>query len=397
VSIVAEPSVAPPALAESRVNEFRKLALGAVLFSFGMSLQGALFMNFALDELRIAPSRLGMLEAIRETGGFLTAFSGAVSMRLAEPLAAAGCLILLAVGVGGYSIARRIEHIALASFTWSVGFHLFHPLQQSMNLALVAAGAEGRQLGRLQSYSSFATLLALAFVFTLGRGATFRDLFLLAALSLFAGACVVATIRRDLGHPEKPRLVWRPEAYGLYYRLAFLEGCRKQFFITFAPMVLIRTFGFDREHMAKLMFVNALLTLALAPRFGRLIDRLGERRVLTVNYLCILLAFVGYATIRDPRALSVLFCVDSVLFFFAGALTTYVKKLAVPEEVMPTLAMGVSVNHIAAVLIPLVGGFFWERFDYPLLFIGGTVFAAASVVSVQQMSGKGRRGLRIED
>jgi hypothetical protein len=283
------------ATAAARTLTWRKLVVTAALFSFGLSLQAGIFVNFAVNELNIAPARFGVMEAIRETGGFLTAFSGAATMALAEPLAAAGCLGLLGLGVGAYFFVASFAQLVAASFVWSVGFHLFHPLQQSMNLALARAGKEGRQLGRLQSYSAGATMLAYAFVFTFARwwNLSFRTLFLLAGASLLAGACVVATISRDLGTPERPRLVFKPNQYGLYYRLAFLEGCRKQFFITFAPLVLIRAFHFDRADISQLMFINALLSMLLARRFGAWIDRYGERRVLTINYVCLVLAFVG--------------------------------------------------------------------------------------------------------
>jgi len=47
--------------------------------------------------------------------------------------------------------------------------------------------------------------------------------------------------------------------------------------------------------------------------------------------------------------------------------------------------MGVTMNHIAAVTSPLVGGLVWMKFDYRLVFIGGAAFALTSLIVTQWM------------
>ena len=69
-----------------------------------------------------------------------------------------------------------------------------------------------------------------------------------------------------------------------------------------------------------------------------------------------------------PRVewLYVLYTLDNLLYQSTTCLSTYLQKIADPEDLMPTLSMGVSVNHIAAVLVPLIGGYLWSRFAYPV-------------------------------
>jgi aminopeptidase-like protein len=65
------------------------------------------------------------------------------------------------------------------------------------------------------------------------------------------------------------------------------------------------------------------------------------------------------------------------------ALTTYLNKIAPPEDIKPTLAMGVSMNHIASVVAPLIGGIVWKTLDYSVVFLGGAAVAAVSLIAAQ--------------
>ena len=45
--------------------------------------------------------------------------------------------------------------------------------------------------------------------------------------------------------------------------------------------------------------------------------------------------------------------------------------------------MGVTMNHIAAVTSPLIGGLIWVKFGYQIIFISGALFALISLVFTQ--------------
>ncbi|MCX6344523.1 MAG: hypothetical protein NT018_05540 [Armatimonadetes bacterium] len=47
---------------------------------------------------------------------------------------------------------------------------------------------------------------------------------------------------------------------------------------------------------------------------------------------------------------------------------------------MPTLSMGVSFNHTASVIVPLVGGLLWANFGYGAAFYGGAVLVGISAL-----------------
>ena len=167
--------------------------------------------------------------------------------------------------------------------------------------------------------------------------------------------------------------------YWLYYTLQFLQGCRKQMFITFAIFALVKVHGMPVETTMILVFINQVLVSLSGPLFGRLIDRLGERIMMSISYILLTLVFLGYATIEHRPTLYVLYCVDSLVFFGAIALTTYLHRIAPPEDLKPSLSMGVTFNHISSVTAPLMGGFAWHYFGYSVIFYAGSVIALISL------------------
>jgi MFS family permease len=116
---------------------------------------------------------------------------------------------------------------------------------------------------------------------------------------------------------------------------------------------------------------------------GRLVDKLGERVMLSASYLGLVLVFIGYAILKNVNYLYVLYCIDNFLFVGGIALTTYLNKITTPKDLKPTLAMGVTMNHIAAVTSPLIGGLIWMKFGYQIIFISGALFASISLVFTQ--------------
>jgi hypothetical protein len=54
--------------------------------------------------------------------------------------------------------------------------------------------------------------------------------------------------------------------------------------------------------------------------------------------------------------------------------STYFKKVTVvPEDVSPTLSMGISIDHGVSMTIPFLGGYLWTVLGYKYVFIGGAV------------------------
>jgi predicted MFS family arabinose efflux permease len=301
-------------------------------------------------------------------------------MRIAEPTLGAIALSLVAAGIAAYFGVHNFRSLIGYSLVWSVGLHLWMTIQPSMVLSLADERSKGRRLGQISAVGAVGTILGMGLVFIAGDRIGMRSLFVIAGAIIFLGAITVSMLSKDFGHKEKPRIVWN-RRYSLYYTLTFLEGCRKQVFMTFAVFALVRNYGTPLRIVAVLMIVNNLVNATLAPRVGRLIDRIGERKVLAFCYAALIPVFIGYAVVRIPSVLYVLYCLDNLFFLGSIGLNTYLHKIAKPADVMPSLAMGVSMNHAAAVVVPVVGGYIWTKFDYPTTFIGGAVVVAISVLA----------------
>ena len=372
------------AFARRGTRDLRLLAFTIFCVSFGFGAYFATFNNFVVESLNLLPSQLGILESLREMPGFLIVLVVALTMRIAEPILAAIALVLFAVGLGAYYVVDDMHSLVLYSLIWSVGIHAWMPLSPSMAMNLADEGGKGRRLGQLGAVGAFGTICGMILVLLIGKLIGFRNTFVIAGAVIAAGAVSVSMISKNIGHKEKPRLVLK-RRYSLYYLLVFLEGCRKQVFITFAIFALVRNYGTSLRVVAALMIINQLINVLLAPRVGRLIDRTGERRVLIFCYAALIPVFIGYAVIKHPPVLYVLYCLDNLFFLGSIGLTTYLNKIADPEDVMPSLAMGVSMNHIAAVAVPVIGGLMWMKFGYQIPFFIGAVVVAISVLAVFRM------------
>ena len=55
-----------------------------------------------------------------------------------------------------------------------------------------------------------------------------------------------------------------------------------------------------------------------------------------------------------------------------------------PRDIAPTMAVGFTINHIAAVFLPAVGGLLWVV-DYRIPFFGGAILALVSLMVVQKI------------
>ncbi|MFS1526013.1 hypothetical protein ACL7TT_18225 [Microbulbifer sp. 2304DJ12-6] len=75
--------------------------------------------------------------------------------------------------------------------------------------------------------------------------------------------------------------------------------------------------------IAGLYTVNHLLNLYIAPKIGQLIVRFGERRILTLKYMGLILVLAGYALVESAILAATLYIIDHLFFSMAIAIKTY--------------------------------------------------------------------------
>ncbi|MDQ3411528.1 MAG: MFS transporter, partial [Chloroflexota bacterium] len=181
-----------------------------------------------------------------------------------------------------------------------------------------------------------------------------------------------------------PAITFRKE-YGLYYWLSFLDGSRMQIYFAFAPFVLVEQFGVNARALITLLLVSSLINWRAGAFIGKMVDRFGEKRMLTIGYSLHLLVFLGFAFSRNIWLLYLTYLGYNFLFLFSIGTTTYLRKIARREDLAPSLAMGISLAHLTAVVVPIIGAALWVQLGYQFPFLFGTIFIFISLWLTQKI------------
>ena len=101
--------------------------------------------------------------------------------------------------------------------------------------------------------------------------------------------------------------------------------------------------------------------------------------------------FLAYAVADSKMLVACLYVLDHIFFNFSMAIRTFFQRIAEPGDIASSMAVGFTINHIAAVLLPALFGFLW-MVDYRIPFLGGAVLAVMSLTAVQFISRRPRSG-----
>ena len=127
--------------------------------------------------------------------------------------------------------------------------------------------------------------------------------------------------------------------------------------------------------------VHGILTVLLAPRIGRWIGRWGERKTLTIEYIGLILVFSTYAITDNANIAAAMYIIDHVFFAMAIALKTYFQKIADPADIAATAGVSFTINHIAAVVLPVILGYVWLNSPAAVFFTGSAIAAGSLLLA----------------
>ena len=72
----------------------------------------------------------------------------------------------------------------------------------------------------------------------------------------------------------------------------------------------------------------------------------------------------------DLRVLYGAYVMDHVLFALRVARTTYLKKIAVdPADITPTISLGITIDHVVAMSLPILSGWIWQQYGHSYVFL----------------------------
>lgn len=358
---------------------------------FADSIFNSVFNNFLNETFSLDNFNRTFLEFPREFGGFLVVFVSATlyfvrSRRLA--------FVAILCGVAGLIMMALFSVTFHWMFAWlflfSLGQHMFMPLNTSIAMELAETGKTGRRLGQLNAIRNTAAIFGSFFIF-LGFKYfhfNFKLSFLVAASFYLLSALLLFSMKPGNAHPPALHLKFHRE-YRLYYWLSILFGTRKQIFLTFAPWVLVTVFKQPTAILATLLTIAGISGILFQPILGRAVDSLGERTVLALEAFFLIFVCMGYGFSRDifsPNTAFLVACAcfiaDQLLMSVNMARATYLKKIAVhPSHITPTLTMSVSLDHIFSISIALLGGVVWAKWGYQTVFVCGAGIAVLNLVS----------------
>jgi predicted MFS family arabinose efflux permease len=372
-------------------RDFRLFIAATFIFGFSQSIVDSTFNNFLNETFIINNLQRGLLEFPRELPGLLVIFVSAILFFLCSRRQAALANILCAIGIlfiGFYSPSFSIMLIWL--FIFSVGQHLFIPMNQSIGMELSTEGKTGKRLGQFSAVANVAMIIGSFAVFIGFKffHLNFKASYVVAFLGFITVSILIFLMKKNELVSARTKFQLRKE-YKLFYWLNILYGTRKQLFLTFAPWVLVTVFQQKTQVLATLLAVGGVIGIFFKPMLGKAIDKLGERFILSAEAVMLVFVCIGYGFAREiftqNTALFIVFIcyvVDQLLLSVGMARATYLQKIAVkPEDVTQTLTMGVSIDHIFSIAVAISGGFIWLKWGYQYVFLMGAIIAVINFFS----------------
>jgi len=377
-----------------------------------LGLSDSVMSNYFRDAYDVDAFQRGLIEFPREMPGVISvlivsglAFMGNIRLAIiAHILSIIGILVL-----GLASPPFTIMLIFL--FINSLGMHMFFPLYDSMAMSLAKKGSFGTVMGRFNGLRTAFSMMAAIIVFFGFRSGVFS--FTTPVITVFVIAGVLFTVilflllymkrHTEDVKAEKSRFVLN-KAYTKFYMLAFLFGARKQIMYVYGPWVLIELLDFGADRMALLMIVGSAIGIFFMPAVGRWIDRFGAGRIMIIETAAFLVIYIGYGAIGAGVTSGALFGItsfvalavvvnilDRMTIQFGMVRSVYMRSIAkAPEDVTPTLATGMAIDHIVSIVSAIFSGFLWWEFGPQYVFVFAGLLAIANMMVAVRIKKEGK-------
>lgn len=364
---------------------YRYLTVLTIASMLGFQTWQTLFNNFAVDVAGLQGFHVGIIQGIRELPGFLALLAIFLIRIIKEHKLSALSIFSLGLGLAVTGFFPSFFGLIFTTLLLSFGFHYYETTNQSLTLQYFDQNKSPWVFGKFRSYGAASNIAAGVIIFLSSTFLNFKQIYLfmgVAVCILAVWALLQNPARTDLVLQQKKMILRRK--YWLYYVLTFLAGARRQIFTVFAVFLLVKHYGYTVQEITVLFIINNTVNFFLSPAIGRAIIRLGERKILTLEYSAIFFIFLAYAFIPSALIAGFLYILDHIFFNFSIAVRTYFQKIGDPRDIAPTMAVGFTINHLAAVVIPVFGGILW-MVDYRIPFLAAAGLSMISLVMTRFM------------
>jgi len=362
---------------------YRYLIMLTMASAVGLQAWLTLFNNFAVEVAGLEGKHVGVIQSVREIPGFLALLAIYVLLFIKEHRISAISILMLGLGLGMTGIFPSFYGLMVVTLISSFGFHYFETTNQSLTLQYFNVKESPWVFGRQYAIAAASNIGIGLFIYLISFVANYSQTYMI--IGLFVIGVAVWSFcqhpeQRGLA-PQRKRMILRKK-YWLFYFLTFMAGARRQIFMAFAVFLMVKRFEFSIQEVTVLFVVNNVINYFVGPLIGKSINRFGERKVLSMEYASLIVVFLAYAFVDSRLIVAVLYILDHIFFGFSMAIRTYFQKMADPRDIAPSMAVGFTINHIAAVILPALGGMLW-MLDYRIPFIAGACMSAVSLSAVQ--------------
>lgn len=361
------------------------LLLISIVVPIAFSSWMALLNNFVIEKANFDGADIGLLQSVREIPGFLAFTVVFVLAFIREQRFMLVSLAMLTIGTAITGLFPSLAGLLFTTILMSTGFHYFETLKQSLSLQWLSKEEAPEMLGKMISVGALASLLTYGSIWVMLEQLKLDFVWV---YGITGGLGFVLVLVMTFGFPEfqtktqqNKKLVLR-KRYWLYYALTFMSGARRQIFTVFAGFLMVEKFGYSAADVTLLFLINYLFNFLFAKRIGKFIGVVGERKALIFEYVGLIGVFVGYGLVQSAEWAAALYVVDHLFFAFALAIKTYFQKIADPADMASTAGVSFTINHIAAVVIPVVFGVIWLSSPATVFYIGAAMAAVSLALSL---------------
>ncbi len=361
---------------------FAYLLLLTICSTAGLHVWRTLFDNFAVNVVHLDGSHIGFIQSIRELPGFLSLLVVYALLVIKEHRLSALSVLLLGIGVALTGMLPSFYGLILTTLIMSFGFHYFETTNQSLTLQYFDKQTAPVVFGKLRSFAAATNVVCGLVIIILAPLLDYHQLYIIFGV-IIIGAAGWALTRNPADTtlpPQRKEMVFR-KRYWLFYSLTFMSGARRQIFIAFAVFLLVKKFSFSVSEIAALFLLNNMVNFFISPYIGRWIVRFGECRVLSVEYIALIVIFISYGLVESKYVALFLYVADNIFFNFSIGIRTFFQKIGDPGDIAPSMAVGFTINHVAAVFLPALGGMLW-MVDYRYVFFSGALLSFFSLLLV---------------
>ncbi|WP_194704561.1 MFS transporter [Vibrio sp. S11_S32] len=360
------------------------LLLVSIVVPIAFASWQALLNNFVIEKAGFTGADIGLLQSVREIPGFLAFTVVFVLLFIREQKFMIVALAMLSIGVSITGFFPSVLGLLMTTLLMSTGFHYFETLKQSLSLQWLSKEEAPEFLGKLIAVGALASLITYGVLWGMLEILKwdYWHVYL-----VMGSAALIVTVFMALVFPQfesttiqNKNLVLR-KRYWLYYALTFMSGARRQIFTVFAGFLMVEKFHYTAADITLLFLINFAFNFMFAKKIGRFIGVIGERKAMIFEYCGLILVFVGYALVHNEHLAAGLYVIDHLFFALALAIKTYFQKIADPKDMASTAGVSFTINHIAAVIIPVTFGMLWLHSPAAVFYIGALMAAVSLLLA----------------